>query len=269
VFLVHAGEEERKAKRMDIIRALQDLGATPGAISAQNRRDLDENGFTVLPGIIDGEWLAALRTRFEEICEREGPGAGMEVHQEKGTRRLSDLVNKGEVFDRIYTHPQVLACIHHVIARDFKLSSLNARDALPGDGLQGLHADWGADYDGQFHVCNSIWLLDDFSVENGCTRLVPGTHRGQHPRNVLEDATAPHPDEAYLIAPAGTVAIFNSHTWHGGTLNKSKDLPRRAIHCYYTARENGQQLNQREYLRHEIFKRISPAARHILDVDVD
>ena len=111
---------------MDITQALKDLGATADAISEQTRRDLDENGYAVLPGIIDGEWLEALRKRFEEICEREGAAAGMEVHQEKGTRRLSDLVNKGEVFDRVYSHPQVLACIHHVIGRDFMLSSLNA-----------------------------------------------------------------------------------------------------------------------------------------------
>ncbi len=254
---------------MDITQALHDLGTTSDVITDQNRRDLDENGYTVLPNIIDAEWLEALRQRFEELCEREGLTAGIEVHQEKGTRRLSDLVNKGEVFDRIYRHPQVLACIHHVIGRDFKLSSLNARDALPGEGLQALHADWGADYDGQFHVCNSIWLLDDFSLENGCTRLVPGTHKGQHPRNVLDDASAPHPDEQYLVAPAGTVAVFNSHTWHGGTLNKSENLSRRALHCYYTAREHKQQLNQREYLRYETFKRIAKPVRYILDVEIE
>jgi ectoine hydroxylase-related dioxygenase (phytanoyl-CoA dioxygenase family) len=179
---------------MDITQALKDLGATADAISEQTRRDLDENGYAVLPGIIDGEWLEALRIRFEEICEREGPGAGIEVHQEKGTRRLSDLVNKGEVFDRVYSHPQVLACIHHVIARDFKLSSLNARDALPGEGLQGLHADWGADYDGQFHVCNSIWLLDDFSLENGCTQM----------KSISSRQRAPLPS---LTATRGTAAL--------------------------------------------------------------
>ena len=254
---------------MDITRALEELGATPDVISPQNRSDLDDKGFTVLPGIIDPEWLASLQHRFEELCQREGPGAGIEVHQEKGTRRLADLVNKGGMFDRVYAHPKVLACIYHVIGRDFKLSSLNARDALPGDGLQGLHADWGEDYDGRFHVCNSIWLLDDFSSENGCTRLVPGSHKGKHPKNVLEDATAPHPDEKYVIGPAGTVAVFNSQTWHGGTLNRSNDLQRRAMHCYYTARENGQQLNQREYLRYTTFKRIGRGARYILDVDLD
>ncbi len=254
---------------MDIAAALNALGARDHLLSQQHKADLDEKGFALFPGLIDREWIENLRTRFEEICEKEGAHAGIEVHQEAGTRRLSDLCNKGPAFDCVYTHPTVLAAIHHVIGRDFKLSSLNARDALPGDGLQGLHADWGADYDGQFHVCNSIWLLDDFSEENGCTRLVPGTHKSQHPSKVLEDTQAPHPEQELLIAPAGTVAVFNSHTWHGGTLNKSKDLQRRAMHCYFTAREHGQQLDQSEYLRYTTWKRISPAARYILDVEVD
>ena len=119
---------------MDIARALDALGAHQGVLTEQNRNDLDEKGYTVLPDVIDDEWLEALRTRFEELCEKEGVHAGIEVHQEQGTRRLSDLCNKGSVFDRVYTHPKVLAAIHHVIGRSFKLSSLNARDALPGEG---------------------------------------------------------------------------------------------------------------------------------------
>ncbi len=253
---------------MDITQALADLGAHPNLLSDQEKNDLDEKGFVVLNDIIDPEWLERLRTRFEELCEKEGVHAGTEVHQEQGTRRLSDLPNKGEVFDRVYTHPRVLAAIHHVIGREFKLSSLNARDALPGQGLQGLHADWGEDYDGRFHVCNSVWLLDEFSRENGCTRLVPGTHKGLNPGNTEIDRMAAHPDEEYIIAPAGTVAVFNSQTWHGGTLNRSADRQRRAMHCYFTAREYGQQLNQAEYIRHSTWKRISPAARYILDVDL-
>ena len=242
---------------MNIAEALKALDAEQEVLTAQNLKDLDDKGFTIFPRFLDEGWLLALRTRFEELCEKEGFHAGIEVHQEEGTRRLSDLCNKGEVFDKVYTHPQVLAAVHHVIARD-----------LPGNGLQALHADWGSDYDGCFHVCNSIWLLDDFSEENGCTRLVPGTHKGKHPRNSLEDPKALHPDEELVIAPAGTVAVFNSHIWHGGTQNCSKDLPRRALHCYFTAREHDQQLNQREYLRYETWKRISRAARYVLDVDL-
>lgn len=254
---------------MNLVQSLSDLGVTNQTINNNHRQSLDSDGFVILPKILQGKSLNLVRTEVEGLYEKEGPGAGIEVHQESGARRLSDLVNKGEVFDQIYTNPQVLACIYHVIGREFKLSSLNARDALPGQGLQGLHADWGKDYDGRFHVCNSIWLLDDFSHDNGCTRLVPGSQKKRLPGNVLDDPMKKHPNEKYVIAPAGSVAVFNSHTWHGGTKNTSTNLTRRAIHCYYTARDNQQQLNQREYLRHETFKRLSPAARYILNVDIN
>lgn len=198
--------------------------------------------------------------------ETEGPGAGIEVHQETGTRCLSDLV-KGAVFDRAYTRPVLLASVYHVLDRDFNLLFLNARDAIPGERHRALHADWRSDYDGRFHVCSSVWLLDDFTNETGCTRLVPETHREPRPSQVLEDTEAPHPQENNLIAPAGTMAVFNSHFWHASTCNRSS-AKRRSIHCYFAASEHPQQTNQREYLRYETWKRISPVARYILDVDL-
>jgi ectoine hydroxylase-related dioxygenase (phytanoyl-CoA dioxygenase family) len=150
---------------------------------------------------------------------------------------------------------------------EFKLSSLNSRAALPGQGLQALHADWGKAVEpGDYYVCNSIWLLDDFTEENGATRVVPGTQRsGKLPRDVMDNPADPHPDERLLIAPAGTVVIFNSHTWHGGTLNRSAKR-RRAMHSYFCRRDQPQQLDQRKYSRPETYARLSEAARYILDV---
>ena len=115
-------------------------------------------------------------------------------------------------------------------------------------------------------VCNSIWLLDDFTADNGATRVVPGSHRnGLAAREALADQWAPHPDQVLLTAPAGTVVVFNSHLWHGGTKNRS-DRPRRALHSYFGRRSRGQQLDQKKYARPETLARLSPAARFILDV---
>ena len=83
-------------------------------------------------------------------------------------------------------------------------------------------------------------------------------------RDSVPDPIAPHPDEVRLTAP-GTVIVFNSHLWHGGTRNRTGS-PRRALHSYFTRRANGQQLNQREYLRPQTRARLSPAAAFILDV---
>ncbi|WP_309120618.1 phytanoyl-CoA dioxygenase family protein [Paenibacillus sp.] len=247
--------------------ALAALGASDDTLTEAEKASIDERGFVVFPGVLSEAALAELRDKYEELMEREGANAGMEVHQEKGTRRLADLVNKGSVFDAVYVHPKVLAAVRRVIGRPFQLSSLNARDAVPGEGLQALHADWGPRRaDEPFHVCNSIWLIDDFTADNGATRLVPGTHKlGGSPSDYMADPRDSHPDEIALVAPAGTVCVFNSHVWHGGTSNRT-NRTRRAMHSYYTARELPQQLRQAEYIRKSTYDRISSAARYILNV---
>ncbi len=161
----------------------------------------------------------------------------------------------------------MLAAIAHVLGGDVKLSSLNSRAALPGQGAQALHADWsGPVPEGAYLVCNSIWLLDPFTEENGATRVVPGSHRtGTVPSEAMPEPSAQHPQEVQLLAPAGTVVVFNSHTWHGGTRNNS-DAPRRALHSYFCRRGQPQQLDQRGYIRPETRARLSDAARYLLDV---
>jgi ectoine hydroxylase-related dioxygenase (phytanoyl-CoA dioxygenase family) len=254
-------------RTMNIKTVLEALGVRDDTLTQAQRDTVDRDGFLLLPGILTEQQIATFRTRLDELLAQEGDNAGKEVHQEAGTDRLSDLVNKGEIFEVCFTHPRILAAIAHVLGGEFKLSSLNARSALPGQGLQALHADWGKAVEpGEYVVCNSIWLWDDFTESNGATRVVPGSQRsGALPRDVMSDPRQAHPDEIKLLAPAGTVVVFNSHTWHGGTLNAS-DRPRRALHSYFCRRDQPQQLDQRAYIRPETSARLSPAARYILDI---
>ncbi|MGH3399286.1 MAG: phytanoyl-CoA dioxygenase family protein, partial [Streptosporangiaceae bacterium] len=226
----------------------------------------DRDGYAALPDVLSGAQVEAARAQLAGLLAAEGERAGLEVHQEKGTDRLADLVNKGAVFEPCFTDARVLACVAEVLG-EFRLSSLNFRAALPGHGRQALHADWGGPVPpGGYQVCNSIWLLDDFTTVNGATRVVPGSHRsGTVPRLALPDPAAPHPDEVQITGRAGTVVIFNSHLWHGGASNRS-DRPRRALHCLFTRRDRAQQTDQQAYLRPETLARLSPAARFILDV---
>lgn len=252
---------------MEMKKALEELGVHDTTLTDQEKAFLDKEGYLPLHNILSPEQVTALRTRYDELVEEEGEDAGKEVHQEAGTNRLADLVNKGQMFEVCFTHPRVLAAIKHVLGTSFKLSSLNGRAALPNQGLQGIHADWGTAVEpGDYYVCNSIWLLNDFSPENGATRVVPGSHLSrQHPRDVLDDPTAPVPNELIITEKAGTVVIFNAHTWHGGTLNRST-APRYGLHSYYCRRDQTQQLVQKDYIKPETYNRLSQAARTILDV---
>ena len=252
---------------VSIESVLSACGVSEATLPQQHRQELDELGYTVFHDVIDPVWLEEMRATFERLIEEEGDKAGSEVSQDPGIRRLADLVNKGSVFDRIYTHPIVLASAYHVIRRPFKIVSLNGHDPLPGGGQQRLHSDFGGSRaDGRFHQTNALWMLDDLTPDNGPTRVVPGSHRWpDFPGDQMEDLLAPHPDEVYITGPAGSVAFFNGQIWHGSTANRTQGT-RRVYHCAFTARENPQQTDQRAYLRAETEARLTPAARYILDV---
>jgi ectoine hydroxylase-related dioxygenase (phytanoyl-CoA dioxygenase family) len=236
---------------------------------------LEANGYLDLGVLLSAEEVKKINERLDELREQEGETAGAELMdskyirhpKEEGADRLADLVNKGEVFDIFYIHPRVLAGVGAVLSSGFKLSSLNYRAAKPGKGLQKLHVDFGNSVPkGEYKVCNSIWLLDDFTELNGPTRIVPGTHHSKNlPGELLEDPFAPHPDEIKITAPAGSVFIFNSHVWHGGTQNLT-DRDRRSIHSYFCALDQPQQIDQQRYITEETKKRIGSEGMRILNV---
>ena len=255
-------------RTMNMTTALARLCVDKHALSADEKRTLGEEGYLCLENLMTSEEVAAFVDRLDELAEIEGENAGKEVHQEQGTIRLSNLIDKDSIFEKCVRSPRLLAAIRHVLGDEFKSSSLNSRAALPGHGRQGLHADWGgAVTPGDYFVCNSIWLLSDFTRQNGATRVVPGSHRcSKTATDVMSDTKADHPNQVQLIGAAGTVVVFNSHLWHGGVKNET-DAPRRAMHSYFCRRDQRQQLNQRKWLRKKTIARLSLESRVILDVD--
>lgn len=262
-----SGDEGRESG-LGLEDALRALGTTSSTLTVDQRERLDRDGFLPLPGRLTGKQVEFLCNLLDRLARQEGDRAGTEVHQEMGALRLANLVDKDPLFDRCWNDPLQLAAVAHVLAgKPFKLSSLNSRAALPGQGAQSLHVDWHERVQVNRHqVCNSIWMLCDFTPDNGATRVVPGSHRsGRIPGEGGDDPRLPHPDEVLVTGTAGTCVVFNSHLWHGGTTNRTKQ-PRPAIHGYFTLRANTQQLVQSNHLSASTIARLSPAQRYLLEV---
>lgn len=244
-------------------------------LTTQEIEFLDTHGYLNLGQLLTVDQVNLVNDRIEELLQLEGENAGAELAEskyirhpkEEGADRLANLVNKGPMFDIFYTNPRVLSGIEAVLGQAYKLSSLNYRAAKPNQGLQKLHVDWkNTVVNESYKVCNSIWLLDDFTEHNGSTRIVPKSHKlSILPDDVMTDPLENHPDEIRIIAPAGSVFIFNSHVWHGGTTNQTGHV-RRSIHSYFCTREQPQQIDQKKYITEETIRRIGKKGRHILDV---
>jgi ectoine hydroxylase-related dioxygenase (phytanoyl-CoA dioxygenase family) len=239
------------------------------ALSADLRSALEETGYCVLPNFLDRETVRRACDRVEELYEAEGENAGAEFRKEPNTRRLANLIDKGEIFRELILKPEVLACVRAVLGPKFKLSSFNARSAnANSDSNQPLHADMGGVADEQgYWVCNTVWMLDDFTEENGALRAVPGSHRwGKLPQEVLPEPNAAYPGDKLVTGTAGTVVVMNAHVWHGGTANRT-DRPRRALHGFFCRWDKPQQQYQKLLLRPETQASLTPALRELLALD--
>jgi Phytanoyl-CoA dioxygenase (PhyH) len=174
----------------------------------------------------------------------EGPKGGHEVHVEPGVPRVSNIYNKTDAFDRCLECKPLLAASCEMLS-EFKLHGASLRDPLPGTGHQDLNVDVTKKFADDWWVTNGIILFDDMTVENGPTRVVPGSHRWPainvpyvnwfdwepapltpaEEALIPKDLSAPYPGEVHVVAPAGSVVIINSCIWHAGTTKRNTAPP--------------------------------------------
>ncbi len=191
-------------------------------MTAEQKRGLDENGYLVLENFMAPEFLEAVQQRVDDLFEKEGEAAGSEFRPEPQTRRLANLADKGNIFVEAIQMPTILECIEHGIGAEYKLSIVNVRSPLPhSTWVQPLHIDGGGLPDEKgYYVCNSVWMLDDFTLENGAIRMIPGSHLWtQRPQDVLADpaSTFPGGDWAFRKVAAKRKSPLKSPNVRRGT----------------------------------------------------
>jgi ectoine hydroxylase-related dioxygenase (phytanoyl-CoA dioxygenase family) len=213
---------------MDMIEAQDRPLPSATTDRAQAFADLDVHGYCIVADALAPAQVAALRERV--IAQGRGEdAAGVAFHDSKTNQRIWMMVNKGRMFRDLVIHPLVLEMMPHLLDEDFILSSLTANIARPGGEPMYLHTDQG--YVGFWTprpvVANILWMLDDFSDENGGTRLIPGSHlRERTPRDGQGQTVA-------AAGKAGSALIFDGRLVHGTGANRTADRQRHGILTYY------------------------------------
>jgi ectoine hydroxylase-related dioxygenase (phytanoyl-CoA dioxygenase family) len=240
-------------------------------MNEQQRKQLDTEGYLIFRDLLSPTQVETILSRLEELWTIEGDQAGEENYIESGVRRLANLANKGEIFRGLYAHPQVLEVVEAVMGADVRVAMVNARDVPPHTGVRmsfHMDSDKGRVRDEKgYNAATAIWMLDEFTVANGATAFVPGSHLlGKSPKEVITDLHASHPDEIVIEGQPGDVLVFNGHCWHAGRPNETENH-RRAILIHYLRADVPRPENRRQHLDAENASMLIPLERELLGLD--
>ncbi|MCE2391954.1 MAG: phytanoyl-CoA dioxygenase family protein [Proteobacteria bacterium] len=230
------------------------------SVASAARKVVDE-GYAVLRAVVEPELVRALLEAIDAALEELRIPFGANVFLGERTRRIFNLLGRGDVFARVPLHPAVLPIVDGVLDPECLLSSLTAVEMGAGETDQPFHADDGSIGLPKPHApvtCTAIWALTDFTRENGGTRLVPGSHRfGRRP------GRGERPEFVQAEMPAGSVLVYHGSLWHGGGANLSGER-RVAIISNYCAGFLRQEENQLLALDRERVSGFPPRLRAML-----
>jgi ectoine hydroxylase-related dioxygenase (phytanoyl-CoA dioxygenase family) len=205
---------------------------------AELKTELDEYGFVVLHNLIPRQNAERMATQLIEIMKK-APDAD-KLDQGLAGGMFNHLApDDYDLFSTLLTNPIYLELAEHLLGPDFKCTDSGPMWTKPGAPAQRLHADvpvgWivrnGLPVPDACFVVNALWMLSEFTRDNGATLLMPFSHRA--PRLPRPGVTYRH-----LVAaegPPGSVVIFNASIWHGRGANVTANQHRVGVSVFYFA----------------------------------
>lgn len=189
--------------------------------------EMDERGYCILPNVISAEKSDEAREILHGFLAAEIDDQALESKHQ----RVGGIAYKHPVFLELLLHPLIMAIWKRYLGEDIICSSWTANTLYPGHDKIGWHADypywslippWPA---GNF-AGQTLWLLDDFTEENGATGVVPYSHRKGHPPEQPTDQW--RTDGEMLVGQRGSAVIGHGAWWHTSRPNRT-DQPRSCL----------------------------------------
>jgi hypothetical protein len=178
-----------------------------------------ENGFVRLTDIFSAEFMAELQQFYQAHYLYSLASTNMKDKRPLHTIHVEGPFNSPDY----YANKKLLPLLSHLLGDDFIVASFSCVLSFPGSPDQRLHRDseplYGYDYSIDKtlppHSVTLLIPLVDCTLQTGCTRVWPGTHR-----------TATY-DEAVKVKPidpelsVGSVLMTDSRVLHQGAANTS------------------------------------------------
>ena len=192
--------------------------ATPYIDSIIN--EVDERGFCVVHDVICPEKADEAREVLHGLLDAEIT----EQTREARTQRVGQIAVKHPIFLELLCNPFVLAVWQRMLGDDIMCSSWSANTVYPGHDRIGWHSDypywslkppWPA---GNF-AGQTVWMLDDYTEENGATAAIPYSHKKAHPPD--EPKTEWRDEGEIFLGKRGSVVFAHGAWWHTARPNRT------------------------------------------------
>jgi ectoine hydroxylase-related dioxygenase (phytanoyl-CoA dioxygenase family) len=189
--------------------------------------EIEELGFTIIPGIVSKDELAELRSQIDAALVADWE----EYKDLPGKHRFIalDLVNRGPAFVRLLENERMHEVFSYFLGGTCILYSFTSTVVYPNEEQYtcAIHTDTPRLLP-NYHLGLLMTLaLDDFTEENGARFYLPGSHRSlEKPSEKEFFAKA-----VRVSRKAGDAAFFHPLAWHAGGQNRT-ETPRRGCTIY-------------------------------------
>ena len=223
------------------MRALPALASTAG-VSEVNAA-IDEVGAVIVDGLIDPTVLDRLRDDLTPWVDATPAGSRSgdsewEGFHGRNTVRVNGIATKTSMFTDICLNETILGVADRRLIPDGGATQISDTQLIaigPGEPAQYLHRDqtgwpWFNQFlpNGPEITVIAMLAVTDCTVDNGATRIVPGSHLLADSDDLFDQATSIPAEMA-----AGSVLLFSGKTIHGGGANHTSDQWRHALHVGY------------------------------------
>jgi ectoine hydroxylase-related dioxygenase (phytanoyl-CoA dioxygenase family) len=224
---------------------------------------LRQDGAVVVTELVAPEVVDAVAAELRPELDKAALEA-QSVFDGKKTRRFGAIMRAAPSAAALVDHDMVVAVADEILlphCATYQVGSLTAIEILPGEGGQALHRDdsiYPVEMAGMELQIGVMWALNDFTKENGGTRVVPRSHRFIRSWH-LPDVS----DWESAVMPKGSALFYLGSTWHGGGANES-DVARFGLINTYCLGWLRQESNQYLETPPDVAARFGPRLRALL-----
>jgi ectoine hydroxylase-related dioxygenase (phytanoyl-CoA dioxygenase family) len=209
--------------------------------------ELDIRGYATVEQVLPATTVSDLSRRLDGVWQQQCTETDPAVLRESGEWGVCRaLIAYDMSFAQLVRHPLTMSLLSRTVGETAILHLINGIVAFPRQPSNQLvfHRDFAKPFvSDQLLSLNIFWLLDDFTSATGATWFVPHSHRLSYtPSDTYLDKYAKQ-----ILAPRGSVIVFDSRVYHRGAENFSPS-PRRVLNLQYTRPFIKQQINLAELL---------------------